>query len=69
MTLDEARLHKERWKTKNGQKTCKHMQVNDFLTVKNRRIREYLVCLVCGEVYRNPRNQLSRHNINQLGEL
>lgn len=59
MTLDQANRSKERWITKNEHKICTHRQVNDFLTVKNRRILEYLVCMECGEVHVNPRKKLS----------
>ena len=69
MTLDEARIHQERWTTKYGHKICKHTQVNDFLTVRKRRILEYLVCMECGEVHVNPRKQLSLNKVKTLEEI
>jgi len=69
MTLDQARRLQKQWETLNGPKPCKHIQINDFLTVTKRSILEYLVCMECGTVYVNPKKQRSAAQAKTMEQL
>ena len=51
MTLDDARYLQEKWKRKYGERICHHTQLFDYLRSENVRNADQSVCLVCGEVY------------------
>ncbi len=69
MTIDKAGRRRAAWKSKQGAKTCQHMNLINVLTVKNKKIRDYFVCVECGEVYIDPKKLRSSDNVKSLEEL
>ncbi len=68
MTLTQARHLREKWKKNNETTRCEHKQIIDCLTVNNKKIPEYAVCVECGVVHVNP-NHGSTDPIKPLEEL
>ena len=69
MTLDEAIRLQEKWKATRSGETCQHDQLLEYLRLKNGERTDYKVCLVCGEVYLNPRKPLTPAEFKTLVEL
>ena len=51
MTLNDAICIQEKWMASSGKLICKHTQLFDHIMSETGEKTNYLVCLVCGEVY------------------
>ncbi len=69
MNLDEAGRRQEAWKTKHGNKICKHERMVDSLISSKGKNTGYLVCLECGEAFWDPLKKIDRRRFKTLEEL
>ena len=58
MTSEEAGRLQELWKAQNGEKTCTHNRVVDYLISNTELNTGSLVCRECGAVFPDPLKKL-----------
>lgn len=69
MTLDDAIRLQEKWKANNNGYNCQHNQLLDHLRSPNGNDLNHKVCLICGEMFKDPTQQLSLTEFKTLREL
>ncbi len=69
MTLDKALQVKEKWKTKFGNRICKHKNLIEILYSRNEKNTGYVVCLECGKAHVNPHKPHRPEKLQALEEL